>query len=410
MIDFLAYAVAATMTGVAVWRSRGALAKDSDTRRRALWGCFAGFALALWLKTPAVKEALNTSPATDISILVKHYVSVIAILSILTFVVTAYGRAEAGDEVPRHVLVSRWIQRLAYKTAFAAMLLMTVMFFTVVNRSHPSDDFIAEHSGQWGATAYMTIFYLFLGAASAVCGYQWTSAARRAETRLLRIGLALMAFAMALGVLYVVTRTAYLWVTLAAPASAQVDQLVGNTTDVLQQVLFFFFALGASVPTTNAANARWGNWRALQQLYPLWRDLMTAIPQISFDPPGSRLRELTRIAPPLDVRLDRWVQDIADAVEQLRHFSPPGLLEAAEDAVVDHLDEAPAAEAFWIKAALVAVAAGERDELPSGALPDKPIGDSGAEATWLLRVQGVYVTISDAQARELLHAARESSC
>ncbi len=53
-------------------------------------------------------------------------------------------------------------------------MLLTVLFFTVVDRSTPSDRFVADHAGQWGgATLYMSVFYLYLGAASAVCAYQW---------------------------------------------------------------------------------------------------------------------------------------------------------------------------------------------------------------------------------------------
>ncbi|MFH0246166.1 MAB_1171c family putative transporter [Streptomyces sp. HK10] len=404
MLAFFAYAVAATMTAVAVWRLPAVL--YGDTHRRALWGCYAGFAAALWLKTPAIKHALNHSPITDLSILIKHYVSTAAILAILTYVVASYGRSDQ-DEIPRHVAVARWIERVAYKASIASMVLMTVLFFTVVDRSRPSTDFVAEHAGQWGATAYMSVFYLYLGAASAVCGYQWTSAARRAETRLLRTGLILMSIAMALGVTYVVSRVTFMWVAIAVPLSTETELTFGSATEGLQIALFFLFAAGASIPTTSAAASRWRAWRSLWRLYPLWRDLMKAVPGISFTPPTSRLREIARATPPVGVRLDRWVQDIADAVDQLRHYAPPLLLDVAEAEVADQEDAPAAAEAHWINAVLVGVASSERYAEASEALPPKPIADPEAEAAWLERVQAARAALTPDDGRVLLDAAKE---
>ncbi|WP_035804690.1 MAB_1171c family putative transporter [Kitasatospora mediocidica] len=404
MLGFWAYAVAATMTAVAVWRLPAVLYGDSH--RRALWGCYVGFAAALWLKSPAVESWLNNSPIVDLSILLKHYVSTAALLAILTYVVASYGRSDEAV-IPRHVAVARWIERVAWKAAIGQLALMTVLFFTVVNRSHPSVDFVPDHAGQWGASTYESIFYIYLGASSAVTCYQWSSAARRAETRLLRTGLVLMAVAMAIGVLYVFIRTAFMWVAVFHHLSHGFDDGLGKFTEAMQIVLFFLFAVGVSIPTTDAAATRWRSWRTLWRLYPLWRDLMTAFPGTALQPPASRWREAARTSPPLDVRLDRCTQDIADAVDQLRHYAPPTLLFAAEDAAAAGADPQPAAEALWIRAALAAVAAGERNDEASPALPSKPISDSDAEASWLLRVQQAYAQADPDQARELREAAKE---
>ena len=404
MLGFWAYAVAATMTAVAVWRLPAVLYGDSH--RRALWGCYVGFAAALWLKSPAVEKALNDSPITDISVLLKHYVSTAALLAILTYVVASYGKTDE-EVIPRHVAVARWIERVAWKAAIGQLALMTVLFFTVVNRSHPSTDFVPDHAGQWGASTYESIFYIYLGVSSAVTCYQWSAAARRAETRLLRAGLLLMAVAMAIGVAYVSIRTAFMWVAVFHPLSHSFDAALGRDTEAMQIVLFFLFAAGVSIPTTNAAATRWRAWRSLWRLHPLWSDLMTAFPGTAFQPPASRLREAARTSPPLDVRLDRCTQDIADAVDQLRHYAPQTLLYAAEDAAADTTDPGPAAEALWIKAALDALAAGERNETPSPALPSKPISDSDAEASWLLRVQDAYAAAGTEQIHQLRDAAKE---
>src|SRR5262249_5036663 len=123
--------------------------------------------------------------------------------------------------------------------------------------------------------------------------------------------------------------------------------------------------------------------------------------------PASRLREVTRLAPPLIVRVDRWTQDIADAVEQLRHFAPPMLLDEAMEAAADHEDPDAATEAHWINAVLVAATADERRQEPSQARPAKPISDTDGEAAWLLRVQNIRTNLTPDDGKVLLEAAKK---
>jgi hypothetical protein len=403
-MSFLSYAIAVVMTGVAVWRLPAVI--YGDAHRRSLWACYAGFATALWLKCPGVKSWLNNSAITDVSILVKHYVSIAAILAICTFVVTNYGKTE-GNEIPRHVAVSRMVTRVGAKSAASALVVMTVLFFTVVDRDHPSIDFMVDHRGQWGASAYMSIFYIYLGASSAICGYQWASAYRRADTRLLRIGLLMMAIAMGIGVAYVISREFFIWSAFFTDYGYDFAMKYAETTDLMQIILFFLFAIGASIPTTNIAASRWSVRRALYQLYPLWRDLISAFPDKTFSLPTPRWREVTSLATPGDVRLDRWVADIGDVVEALRHYAPPMLLPVADQVAAESEDPQPMTEALWIKASLYAVQVGERRPQASPGLPSKPIADTETESAWLLRVQRAYAEITNEQARRLFETAKE---
>lgn len=404
MLALFDYLTAAVMTVVALWRLPAV--RYGDAQRRALWGGYAGFAAALWLSTPAAMHAVDRIPVVDLDALLKHFASTSAILAALTYVATSYGKTSA-PVVPRHVAVSRWIARVAYKAGVAGVILLTVLFFTVVDRRSPSADFVTDHAGQWGAAIYMSVFYTFPLITTAVCGYQWTSAARKAETSSMRIGLVLMAISMWMGLVYVTARMALIWVAVATPLNPVVEQDVVKATAMWMNVLFLLVAVGASIPTTRAAAARWRTWRTLYLLYPLWRDLMAAFPGTSLYPPGSRLREFTRSHMPSDVRLDRWTQDIADATDRLRYFAPAGLLFAAEEAVASHPDPQPAAEAYWIKAALLAVAIRQPSHQPSGALQTKPFIDTAGEAAWLVRVHKAYSEITTAQAQQLLEQAEE---
>ncbi|MEU1347821.1 MAB_1171c family putative transporter [Streptomyces sp. NPDC005775] len=407
-LDVAGYLIAGLMTAVAVWRMPAALWGDEeDRRRRALWGCYAGFAAALWTKTRAVRVGLNDSPVTDLSVLIKHYTATVAILAILSYIVAIYGQYPAAGDVPRHVRFARLVQQVAAKASVATLVLLTVLFFTVVDRSTPSDRFVADHAGQWGATLYMSVFYLYLGAASAVCAYQWALATASAGRRHLRVGLGMMTFAMFIGVGYTVSRTLFLWVSVVDRPGEAFALRFDEITEAAQVVLFAFFAVGASIPALSNVRRRTKLWRAQVKLHALWYELMAAFPDQPFDPPAPLLRELTRFGTPADLRVDRWAADIADAVEKLRHYVPDALLPAAEaaaaDGGVDRERAGPLADAYWIKAALAARSAGA----PAGdaaAVGTQHATDQDGEVAWLVRVAAAYRTVTPERARQVLES------
>ncbi|MEU9457605.1 MAB_1171c family putative transporter [Streptomyces sp. NPDC048312] len=412
-LDLAGYLIAALMTAVALWRMPAALWGDEeDKRRRALWGCYAGFAAALWTKTRAVRIALNDSAVTDLAVLIKHYTATIAILAILSYIVAIYGQYPDGGTVPRHVRFARTIQQVAAKASIATLVLLTVLFFTVVDRSVPSDRFVADHAGQWGATLYMSVFYLYLGAASAVCAYQWALATAGAGLRHLRIGLGMMTFAMFIGVGYTVSRTLFLWVSAIDTPSESFALRFDEITEAAQVVLFAFFAVGASIPALSKGRRRAKLWRAQAGLHGLWRELMTAFPEQPFDPPASLARELTRFGTPADLRIDRWAADIADAVEKLRHYVPDTLLPAAKSAAsegsadgsADSEKAGPLTEAYWIKAALTAKNSGTPAST-AAAVEAQHATDQDGEVAWLVRVATAYRTVPQDRAAQVLAAA-----
>ncbi|RAS24855.1 hypothetical protein BCL80_11363 [Streptomyces avidinii] len=397
MLDICTYIGATVMTVMALWRLP-ALRYD-EPEKRALWACASGFAAALWCRVPAVKSALD-SPITDLYVLVKYLTSIIAILAVLRYITAIYGKARGPAGNPRYVETSRRVNRIAHGCAFGAVGAMVILFFTAVDRSRPSTEFATDHAGQWGAATFISILYIYLASATATCTFQWGRAARHADTRLLRIGLALMAIATTLYTLYSLFRIVTVWAPTSA--SAPTMRVVAGTSNLTVALLW---AAGASIPSAKALSARWTTWRALHKLYPLRHDLMSTFPDIPFQPSASRLREWTRTSPSLDVRLDQWTQDIGDAVEQLRHYATPSLLHVAEDVTAAHPDPEPAAEAYWIKTALHNARSGQRSRLPARGLRDKPLSDAHAEAHWLARVQTVYATISDRQLKSLLGRA-----
>ncbi|MFD5768918.1 MAB_1171c family putative transporter [Streptomyces sp. NPDC127049] len=399
MFDYFKYLTAAVMTVIAVWRFPAV--RYGDAHRRALWGGYAGFAVALWLYTPAAMDAVDRVPVVDLSALLRHFASTAAIIAALTYVATSYGKTSEAV-VPRHVAVSRWIARASVGAGAAGVTLLTVLFFTVVQRDEPSENFLIDHAGQWGVAVYMTVFYFFPLVTTAVCGYQWTRAARQAESTSMRIGLGLMGTAMWMGLLHTMARITILWTDVVFPLSPSTMRVLVDATSMWMNLLFLIVAAGASIPTTRAAVARWKNWRTLYKIHPLWFDLVQAFPGTSLYPPGRRLSELRHYRVPIDVRLDRWTQDVADACEKLRYYAPRDLMFAAEDVTASHADPELAAEAYWIKAALQAAESAPANMQATAPLREKPFVDTDSEAAWLARVSTVYSRIAPEEARDLL--------
>ncbi|GAA1111604.1 MAB_1171c family putative transporter [Streptomyces javensis] len=400
MLDIAGYAVATLITLVAIWRAMG----GKDASRRSLWGCFLGFGIALWTKTRVVRIGLNNSAITDISILIKHYSAGIAILAIMYYIVAVYGQ---DTERPQAVRVARIMQKVATKTALAAFALMTLMFFTIVDRSTPSDRFVSDHAGQAGATAYMSVFYIYLGSASALCLYQWSSAFFGEKRPLLKTGLGLMAFAMILGVMYSFGRMFFMWGWLVEHPGYDSAHLVESITEAMQDALFVFFAIGVSIPTTQESVRRARSWWALVRLYPMWRQLMEAFPETPMEKPGSLRHELTRNDVAVEIRLDRWINDVGDAVEKLRHYVPDELLPAAREAAAaqrgrNHVG--PLAQAYWIKAALAAKHSGAAAG-PVAAFEQRPAASQDDESAWLRSVARAYKKVEYHRAQVLLASA-----
>lgn len=396
MVAVLLWGVAIVMTATAIWRLPAAL-RYKDPLRRALWACTAAFSLTIWCRVPQVKTALDESAVTDLSALAKYVTSLIAILAALTYINAVYGSDSGRVEAPRHVAVSRRVSRVAHGSAFAALVTLVVLFFTVVDRSTPSTDFAADHAGEWGAALFLSIQYTYLGAAAATCCYQWSRASRRAETKALRIGLALMATAMVIYTVYPAVRIVTVWFPTG------VDSLTMRTVaDSVNLTVATLWVIGAAVPTTVAITTRWATWRGLRALRPLRADLIGHFPALATQPAGPRIVEALHWSPELAVRLDSRTQEIADAVEQLRHHATPSLFAASTKLADSHSDPEPAAEAYWIKAALETARSGRRSDVPSKALPCKPLTSSFAEAAWLGRVASVYATVTSEQLR-LLH-------
>ncbi|MGW5200775.1 MAB_1171c family putative transporter [Streptomyces spiralis] len=371
-------------------------------RERSLWGAFAAFAVAWWLRTDTGRAVIDRLGVNDLPTLLKHTLAIGGICVLLTYVTDVY---QDEDATARHIKVTSVVQRVAARASLATVLCLAAVFFLALDRSKTAADspyFMGRHVGEPGLALYLGLFNAYTAAAAGVCAYQWGRAARLARRRSLRTGLTMMAVGMALMVLYAVLRSAYLAAITLHPATASAGAAQENVTDLVLYAAFLLWLLGSVTPATHALAVRARALRAVIGLHSLWRDLVLAVDGIALHQP-SRLRGGHRAAAVINtvrdvvshdatpqIRLGRYVTEIRDVTHELRRRAPSDLfqrarrLAEAEGRTAQEADAA--AEAYWLKAALATV------DAPAGvpAAFHTAGDDFASEVPWLLRVARAY--------------------
>lgn len=371
-------------------------------RERSLWGAFAAFAAAWWLRSDTGRSVIDPLCVEDLPTLLKHILAIGGICVLLNYVTDVYRDVDA---TVLHIRITTAVRRAAARASLATVLCMAGVFFFALDRSKTAADslyFVGRHVGEPGLVLYLGLFNAYTAAAAAVCAYQWGRAARLARRGSLRVGLAMMALGMALMVLYAVLRTTYVFAVTSRPATAAIGSVQEHITDTMMYAAFLLWLLGSIAPVSRALAARLHAVRALAGLHRLWRDLVSAIDGIALHRPsrllcGHRVAVLVNTVRDViahdatpQIRLGRYVTEIRDATHELRRRAPADLFQrarrlAAAEGYTDEDAEA-VAEAYWLKAALATSGA------PAGApAAFHTSGDDFAsEVVWLCRVARAY--------------------
>ncbi len=139
---------------------------------------------------------------------------------------------------------------------------------------------------------------------------------------------------------------------------------------------------------------RWGEqYRAYRLLYPLWRDLYEATPDIALDPPRSAYADALTFRD-LDLRLYRRVMEIQDGVAMLQRYTTAGMRDRARavcDTVGIAKNDAPVCvEAIVWAAAVQAKQRGWRVPIPVTTPVTRGVVDLDAELHYLQSVARAY--------------------
>ncbi|MET9142954.1 MAB_1171c family putative transporter [Streptomyces sp. NPDC004042] len=371
-------------------------------RERSLWGAFAAFSAAWWLRTDTGRAVIDPLGVEDLPTLLKHVLAISGICVLLNYVAAVYQNVDA---TARHIRITAAVRRAAARASLATVLCMGGVFFLVLDRSKTAADslyFVGRHVGEPGLLFYLGGFNAYVAAAASVCAYQWGRAARLARRRSLRTGLAMMASGMALMVLYAVVRTAYVAVITIRPATAAVGGVQEHVTDTVMYAATLLWLLGSIAPASHALVTRAHAYRALAVLHPLWRDLVSTVDGVALHrpsqlPSGRRTAALVGAVRDVlfqdttpQIRLGRYVTEIRDATRELRRRASDDLFQRARrlaEAEGHTGEEAEVvAEAYWLKAAL---AAADASAGAPGAFHTCGT-DFASEVAWLCRVARAY--------------------
>ncbi|MFF4852334.1 MAB_1171c family putative transporter [Streptomyces sp. NPDC001194] len=318
----------------------------------------------------------------NLAILVMH-VSAVAFCVSAQIILLRW--AAATEEAVRRV--RHW---LITGTALGALLI--ALFFVADGPARPATDFNTG-SGQPPVLAYLLVFVVSQAVPCVTIFRQCGPYARMTDKAPLRQALRLLSVAAVVLFLYCTCRTVNI-LTAAAGIDIGVWQLASNVFSTAGIVLL---SLGLTISSWEASAAKLLDWlrsyRSYRALYPLWRDLYEASPDIVLEPPGAAAVPVSD----LNYRLHRRVVEIRDGWRDLRPYIDRSAAGAGEtDPGAGHEHRQALAEAAQIRQALRAKRTGtvpdhSRD---AGGFEDRDPDNFTAEVAWLTQVASVYRKIS----------------
>jgi len=372
-------AIVAILWVVTVWRLGSV--RDQPWKR-SLWLAFFGLAVAMTVTLPAVTRAIDESTGiADLSTLIKHLAGIIACGAVLDWVLALNSPQTMGAFPARRHYI-----------AAVTMAAMTGLFFSIDRQE--TFNFAELESGDGvAATAYMLTFEIYLGIAMGIASNLFWRASYRKPSGLLRAGMWILATGTALGVVYAALRSAYLLVRFNGSHAPGGDHAMVSTSDAVQAAAILLIIVGTSIPPVSAGHRAFANYRALQALRPLWKDLTGQVPSIVLGAPPTRTEDWLAVRE-VRHRLLRRVVEIRDAALMLR-----GLVdETDQEAVRTQLKNSglsgseleAGCEAAWIRSAIAAKRQQRTGVTRSATLRPRDSSALEDEVRWLLLVARFY--------------------
>jgi hypothetical protein len=361
---------------------------------RSYWLAVLAVALAWTVLQPPVHLTLDRiTGVANLARLLGHSLAVAAACAAQAFLAYSnYPQVIARPRVHRRV----W--------AAAGTLAAMGTLFTIGRVHYETLDFIGRYGGTPPILAYWLIFLAYLGVAQVDTirlAWRW---ARFSDRLIIQLAGRLTAVAG----LFV---CAYIGYDLLYLAASQLDRayLLGNQPLITRLLLTTAILVGVVGSTMPAWGPRVGlprlflwasHYRAHQRLYPLWRRLCEAVPEIALVPPSSRWRDALAVRD-LHFRLHGRIIEIHDAQLLLRPYRHPQVAQTTaalgRRAGLDGAELRAVVEAASLAAAVQALAqhqpvTGEPAlaATPSGPDLQRELTDLPSEITWLMRVATAY--------------------
>ncbi|GAA4687698.1 hypothetical protein GCM10023347_49180 [Streptomyces chumphonensis] len=375
-------AVLILLWATVLWRAPAAFRSPIQ---RSLWVTFATLTVAMTLRLPDVMLAIDEGTGVNnLATLLKHILGIISAAALLEFVFGITGGSTARGR--------RLRQALAAMTLFA----LGVLFF-LTPRTAEAPDYFESKAGEGGAaTAYLLVWYAYLGGALLLATLLFLGARRHAAAGWLRAGLCLLGAGTAASVAYALVRALYLVLALCGQTDDGMNAAFTHWTDVAKHIAIVLILVGSLLPAVGVTSRAARHWRRLRELGPLWKDLTDAVPEVVLH------EELGRGE--LRIRLHRTVVEIRDAMLALEPYSSAedrrraeavasdsGLAGAERQALAAacRIEAARRAKLSGVPPLDPALRADPADRTGAAPRPDEPgeLGDLDAEAALLWRLE-----------------------
>lgn len=220
---------------------------------------------------------------------------------------------------------------------------------------------------------------------------------RRSENLLLRLALRLFGLG---GIFFVL-----LWAAATGYLLAQPPWLLAFF-GILTGCGGLFMAAAVSVPLLQTVYARLVNLRSYWLLWPLWRDLVEAVPHVALVAPRSRLWDLLSGVHPLSLLLYRQVIEIRDAILVMADHAPPDVVRAAREHVDARGSQSATADA-WVLACWIEVARRYGRDNSQGRCDLSTVAEYGGEN--LPAEVGFLLTVARTRRTELVRSFVEDA-
>ncbi|MHC0428880.1 MAB_1171c family putative transporter [Streptomyces sp. O3] len=266
----------------------------------------------------------------------------------------------------------------------ALNVLLAALFFLADGPDRPKSDF--DGTSQPMVLTYLLAFIVSQAVPCVTIFRQCGPYARMTDNASLRQALRLLSVAAVILFLYCLARTVNI-LTAAFGLDIGAWKVAPSVFSAAGIVLL---SLSLTMSSWGPAAARLLQWarayRSYRALYPLWRDLYEASPDIALEPPGAGVSDL-------EYRLHRRVVEIRDGWRDLRPYidrSANGA-DGPGDAQSEEARQA-FAEAAQIQRALLAKRAGTvaQDNKDVSDFEDRDTDNFTAELAWLTKVADAY--------------------
>ncbi|MFD6465381.1 MAB_1171c family putative transporter [Streptomyces goshikiensis] len=438
MLQNIVYAILALITWSAFAYKAKDLIKDWRNRElRLLCLAIATFATPFVTASPWLYVRIDSCLGYPNIATLITYVSVAVCLASFVALLVSWSSAQSKIRLRHRMIV-------AYSVT--TILSMIVLFFVGdVNDAERPIDFDVYYARAPFITQFLLVYFiLFSVSMSGLVRLCWKYA-KAVDAPWLRLGLRTVTIGACFGLGYSVLKTASLvWGLFGdSPLAVASNDIAPMSASVAAAAFSIGFTMPAWGVGVTRARGFVGDFRAYRQLYPLWRDMAQAFPEIVLLPATSRqtrwsIRTLPRLVgrqvievrdgrlalrPHYDTEVEhttrdmqflrhRQVVEIRDGQLALRQHYDSSVAESAralgraQGLTGDDLEAV--VEAAQIAAALRARAAGASQRIPRRLLTHDPAaGDIILEADWLTRVAQAYRTspvvaaiVSNAQAAD----------